>query len=280
MYSACGERYRLQRVVKAPERYAAWLAQGIAFHETAEYWERRGRKDPLEVLEKWYEEAWWREINAAMEREPDVNKWLVAGRKKPDKDLEDRHAAGWQQAQDYVEFALADKRWRLLEFYEDEPAVEVGFDIMLGSVRVVGYIDQIIEWEDGRITVRDMKTGSKKPASARQLGLYAIAVEELIGHRPVWGDFYMAKDNELSTPVDLSRYTREYLTEQFEGFASAAEADVWLANPGDGCRICGVQEFCRVMGTQPNAYPLKREEARAPEAKEGNTIPWGNVPPA
>ena len=61
-------------------------------------------------------------------------------------------------------------------------AIEEGFDVVTGDVRLVGRVDRIERDRDGRLVVIDLKTGKSKPNAKQlpthpQLGAYQLAVE-------------------------------------------------------------------------------------------------------
>lgn len=257
-YLKCGEAYRLERVAKAPQIPAAWLTQGIAFHEAIEKWERTGRIFSAEAAQEWYDTAWDRTIAEQVEQEPNTGIWLTGGRTKPDTDIENRFHRGRKQVAEYIAWALATAdEWRILDLGDSTPAVEIPFDMTLNGVRIVGYIDQIIEWRNGVITLRDLKTGNKLPAHPRQLGIYRIAADDEIGLDIQWGDFFMSKNCAPTKPYDLTRFTRERVGTWFKNLDDAVQAGMFTPNPGDHCRICSVARFCDFDGPQAHQYPIE-----------------------
>lgn len=265
----CPEGYRLEKIAKAPRAQAAWFAQGTAVHDAIEKWEATGRVFGVAEITAWYKAAWETEIGLALDAEPDLSKWLTGGRTRADVDIANREVRGLDQALAYQAWALSQAHiWRVMEYLPDEYAVEVPFDITLNGVRLIGYIDQIIEFEDGQIIPRDLKTGSKLPSSPRQLGVYSIAIEETLGiPRPLYGDFYMAKNTDVTKPYDLSRYTRERVGKWFEDLDSMISEGRFIPNPGDICRVCGVARFCDLLGPEAHLFPVEFSTT-----KEGKVI--------
>ena len=120
---------------------------------------------------------------------------------------------------------------------------------MGGSVKVVGFIDQVRQWRTGELQVRDIKTGTRLPDSPLQLAVYALAVAEMPGGSPVeTGTYYMAKNHEDTKPYRLDRYSRERLTDWFQRMDAGVRGGVYLPNPGGHCRTCGVWEHCSIKG--------------------------------
>jgi CRISPR/Cas system-associated exonuclease Cas4 (RecB family) len=258
---SCGEAYRLERFAKAPQRPAAWFAQGIAFHEAIEFWEKHDRKPALEDALEVYETAWDREEAAAHEKGWAWNQWTTGTPKRDGKaDVAIRRPKGMDQVSDYMEYALLNaEEWRILTLPNGEKALEQRFEMDLGIpgnlVRVVGYIDQMVEYRNGAIRPRDLKTGTKRPEWEVQLGVYALAMRDCFGIQDVWhGDYYMAKDRGVTKPYDLAKFTRETVTDWFHTLQTAVEHEVFMPNPGSMCNVCSVWEWCSAKGPNAGAY--------------------------
>lgn len=242
-FTRCGEMYRLERVESVPPRPAAWLAQGTAFHKAIEEWERSLRQMPADRVRAIYCEEYTRLIGEGLDAEPNLDRWLTGGRTKASDDIDRRRQRGLEQVNGYLSWAASsgDRVWLM---YGDTPAVEVEFSLDLDGIQVVGFIDQIKEWSTGQVGPSDLKTGSKRPDWPIQLGVYALAIEEMFGFRPAWGDFYIAKMGRPDPPVDLTGFTRERVTAWFHMLDRAIREGLFLPNPGDSCRTCGVSEYC------------------------------------
>ncbi|WP_425457710.1 PD-(D/E)XK nuclease family protein [Catellatospora sichuanensis] len=252
-FTKCGEQFRLEKVARAPQRPAAWFAQGIAFHSAAELWELSERESSPDDVVDYYTAEYDRLIDEGKAKEPDLARWLTGGRTRADDDISRRRERGADQVRTYMTYALGapEKCWT----FQGDPAVEVEFELDLDGIKVIGFIDNLPVWPDGRVTVRDWKTGSKRPEWEFQLGVYALAVEELTGYRPRWGDFWMAKDGRPDKPVDLSVFTRDRVTRWFKNADTAIRLGLFNPNPGDACRTCGVSDFCQALGARANEYP-------------------------
>lgn len=256
---SCGESYRLQRIAKAPRKPAAWLLQGIAFHSAIEFWERSERAASLDACINEFDLVWTEEA----ENLPDVplDNWLTGGRTKGSVDYERRVAKGRKQVGEYIDWANANSgNWRILKdsSFPDGIGIEVPIELPLGpdaGVILNGFIDQIIEFREGAIRPRDLKTGTKKPDSPVQLGVYAMALREQYGMTHVWsGDFYMAKDIAATEPYDLSVYTYPTVTQWFADLNEAIERELFIPNPGSMCNVCDVWQWCSVVGPNRGAY--------------------------
>jgi len=253
-YVQCGEQYRLERVAKAPQTPAAWFVQGTAVHAAIEAYELSYRAltadEALKVFEEKYEEG----IAALMETEPDPDRWLTGNVKtKGSVDIARREGVGREQVRDYIA-AMPGSPFTVWEVMPDYLAVELPFELQLGEVLVKGFIDQVLEDAEGRLLVRDLKTGTKLPSTPLQLGVYALAVEDAYGVRPTHGDFYMFKNGGPTTAYDLAEFTRERVTRWFYDMDRAESAGVYLASPGDSCRVCSVYQWCDAVGPRRAQY--------------------------
>lgn len=244
-FASCGEAYRLQKVAKAPRSPAAWFTQGTAFHTATEAWENSRREISDDTVVETFYLEYDTLIAQDLHREPDLNNWLTGGRTKAQTDIDNRRARGANQVIDYLKYCNSspERVWST----KDDVAVEVEFHLDLDGLIILGYIDQLIVWPDGQVSVRDLKTGTKRPDWAFQLGVYALAVEQDWGYRPRYGDYYIAKDGRPDPLVDLSRFTRPMLTRWFHNLDKAVKLGAFVPNPGDGCRTCAVQDFCQAI---------------------------------
>lgn len=241
-----------------PQTPAAWFAQGTAFHESAEAWERSLREfDERETVDLYYA-AYDREIAEGLQREPDPNRWMTGGRVKGTDDIARRRARGADQIRAFLRYALAAPE-RPLSLGGDEVAVEVSFDLDLDGISVVGVIDVVTEFPGGILVPRDYKTGSRRPTWPFQPAVYRLAMLDLFGVLPDWGDYYIAKDGKPDPPVDLTRYSRDFISRLFLDMDRAENAGIYLPNPGDGCRTCGVAPHCVVRGSRKSEYPRATE---------------------
>lgn len=253
-YVQCGEAYRLERVARAPQTPAAWFVQGTAVHAAVEAYELSYRALTAAEAVKVFEAAYEQGITELLETEPDPDRWLTGNvRTKGSVDIARREDVGRQQVLDYIA-AMPNSPFTVWEVGPDYLAVELPFELVLGDVLVKGYIDQVLEDASGRLLVRDLKTGTKLPATPLQLGVYALAVEDAYGIRPGYGDFYMFKNGGPTPAYDLSDFTRERLTRWFADMDRAESAGIYLASPGDACRVCSVYQWCDAVGPRRAEY--------------------------
>ncbi len=253
-FTRCGEAYRLEKTTDAPRLPAAWFHQGTAFHEAAEFWEGTGRQASEAETVECYDTVWTREHEKGLANEPDINLWLTGGRTKAADDISRREVRGRDQIKAYMIWA-AQSEWQPVSF-SGEYCLEYPFELMLGGIKIIGSIDQIMQNRvTGRMVIRDLKTGTRLPDSPIQLGLYDLAIEDDWGYRIGWGDYYMAKNNDCTDAKDLTRYSRDYLTDLFVRMDRGVREGIFLPNPGDACRTCGVSRFCSEVGYDKTYSP-------------------------
>lgn len=262
-FTRCGEAYRLERVAKAPQRPAAWFHHGTAVHHAIEQYELSGRAITAAGVQHLAVTEYDRLIAEALNTEPDFSRWMTGGNKRGEKDVEDRRGVVASQAEAYVLFAEAhSEEWRILDL-GGTPAVEVEFRVDFGGVEVLGYIDQIRQYRDGRIQPVDIKTGSRKQDSAFQLAIYAHAINANLGVLPITGSFWEAKhaaDNEML----LTGWSKRLLDDMFVRFDEAERRALYVPNPGDACRVCSVRDYCRVNGNPDLAEGYADKFVREP----------------
>lgn len=240
LYEGCGERYRLGRVEGETPLPAAWSMHGTAFHLAAEGIERSGRRMAQEEAVQIFSDEYAVLVNKALDQEPDTTRWLsVSG--SGAEDIERRYVLGQEQTRQYWEWTQEHEP-AIWSTSDDQPGLELGFEVEIGGVVVRGFIDQVIVEPDGSARVRDLKTGSTK--SRFQLETYGVAVQLVHGITVNKGDWYLAKKGGLSRPVDLSAVTAELVGERFATMDEGVKAGKFEAKPGFLCRFCDVKHKC------------------------------------
>jgi hypothetical protein len=249
-FRTCGEQYRLERVEKAPQRPNCTAVAGNVIHVVSEWVDGAahiGCAGPelysiaREVTPRIVEEALAENISTDFP----ISTWKHYGRPTQAKpNGEDMYwwiAEGIPKAVDaYIDWRVDNPAWRLAVI-DDAPAIEVGFDIKIGTVEVRGKIDRIFQDDSGRQLILDIKSG-QKPKTDEQLGTYWKAT----GIR--WGAYlYGLKTGEAKYvgPIDLSHWTDDKLEQLYCETDRAINAGIFIPNPGDGCFHCAVQNSCK-----------------------------------
>lgn len=233
----CGRQYQLERIEKKPSRPAAWTVRGIAAHSTIEQWEKSKRQiDP----EAEYQRAWDDAMTITIDQYPDVSNWQRTPRVgSVARDIELRFKDGLQQVLRYCERAIDEEDlWRVRE-------AEFPFTLEFSEFIIRGVIDQVREWEDGDLSLWDLKTGGDDSEDNRQLGVYRQGyLKETSIDIPV-GAYWYSKLDRASKSIDLNVYTPEYIFQEFEKLDRIMTQGLYLANPSKkNCKFCPVSEHC------------------------------------
>lgn len=248
----CGYRYFLSRVVRAWDRPAAWLPQGLAVHEAAEWWEKTNRKGSLAEIEDVYRRAYNTHTQRLLAETPNPDFWFASGRYEGAEDIIRRATIGLEQTRAYYDYYVNQKPGELIWITPNgSPAIELEFNVKFGSVWVKGFIDQIIEQvfdesydlESPKI-MRDIKTGVKA-GNIFQLSVYRHAILEEFGVDILSGDFWMARNGKPTKPLDLTAMTKEQVTDYFERLDAGVKAERFDPSPSaEKCSRCGVATAC------------------------------------
>lgn len=261
-YVRCGTRYELERVEKAPQRQAAWTFQGTSVHagclkdDNGEGWEASGRTMPVADAQEIFKRVWAEELAKSKEKDPDLSRWFRGGRKKTEKDIDDRFALGLRQVEQYIEYA-SQENLKPVRDDSGEYMVEVGFEWNLGpnplmedaenadeDLIIVGVIDLIGIDSSGTLLIRDLKTGNE-PFRSIQLPTYGYAAEDCMGLVVDWGDYFLCKQEKPSTAQELTSIPKDAVIRYYQKLDEAIRRKVFLPNASeDNCRFCSVQDSC------------------------------------
>jgi putative RecB family exonuclease len=258
-WTGCGMRYKLHRIDRLPEIPALWLFSGSAYHEAIEAWEKSERQMGTDEAQDVYTDSLDAYVADAMTGDFPLSQWLSGGRGGPQHDLNQRYVNGRQWVAGYIERAQANPHESIWHI-DGAPAIEVPFSITIDvvdalgdptgeAIRVNGVIDQVLSY-DGGITpsrIRDLKTGSKEPAGFRQLAIYRLGLVAETGWLVEHGDYFLARKETHTLPVALSWYDFPALEAEFRALEKALSEQVFIPNPGDHCRVCGVKYACPLM---------------------------------
>lgn len=243
-YKKCPYSYKLARIDKVWQRPASWLSQGIAVHACLEAWEKSGRTMSMGELKDLYNTEYANSINQQAKVTPNFEYWFGSGPYNGEVDIERRYVLGWEQVEGLIDY-LEDSGDSIWITPDNKPAVELRFDVELGGVPVVGYIDQIIVDKNNNIKVRDLKTGAK-PGDVFQLTVYAEAMRQAYGVEIESGDYLMGKTCKPTRNIVLSK------EERYHGVHKAFKELEENINNNDfppiaskaNCAMCSVKTSC------------------------------------
>lgn len=254
----CRYRYFLARVVQAWDRPAAWLPQGLAVHEAAEWWEKGSRKASLEEMQEFYRRSYNTHTMRLLKDTPNPDFWFASGRYEGAEDIKRRALLGLEQVKRYHNYYVNQKPGEVIWITPDgSPAIELEFLVKFGNVWVKGYIDQIIDeiteadliepiaaQYELNAKLRDIKTGNQ-PGGLFQLGTYRFAILEKYDVDILSGDYWMGRHGKPTKPFDLELMDREQITGYFESVDQGVRSEDFTPSPSvDKCSRCGVASAC------------------------------------
>ena len=115
------------------------------------------------------------------------------------------------------------------------------------DVIVTGRMDQVNRLDGDRVEIIDYKTGRPKDAKAAakdlQLGVYALAAEEVLDLDPVRLVFYNLMTNEAVAATRDAKALKE-TREKIAEVADLIRAREFSAKPGFGCGFCDYKPLC------------------------------------
>lgn len=256
-YLTCGEKYRLEKVVRAPKRPMWAGVGGTAVHAVTEA--RDLRLFGIETGTTDFQEALDEAIREEEERSgfPKAE-WTVTGR--PSKAWPDRENEDWWRTQGPIFCDSWDRwhqqsPWQIWVTPEGVPAIELELHPIFGGMLDVLFIDRVMVTQDGELVVLDLKSGSRVPAGLEQLGDYATGMEQLLGLRPTYGTFWMARKGYNTPPANLDHITQQAVDYRYERARAGMEAGIFIAHPSNLCDSCPVRDACyAVKGKDAHLY--------------------------
>lgn len=244
----CAYKYFLNRVVRAWDKPAAWLPQGLAVHEAAEFWERTNRTATRQEVMAKYEHMYRLHYQRLVETTPNLNYWFPSWKYLGWDDVTRRAFKGAEQIERYLDYYEAHPLERPWVTNDGQLAIELRFDIELDKVKVIGYIDQVIEWYESSPTylrLRDIKTG-KNPGDTLQLKVYDIAMDQQFGVQIGEGDYFMVEKGKPTKTYDLAQMSEQQVTDLFGKMNEGVMAEEFEPSPSpDKCRMCPVRAACQ-----------------------------------
>lgn len=194
----------------------------------------------VSALELW--EHAWKECLG----DKDLTGARVAGRaSKANPNKED--VAQWQKqgptwVHEYTQWRQGNPNWKIWKTPQGIPAIELGLNPTIAGITVKMFIDRVFE-VDGSLVVLDLKTSSRDPQSALQLGFYKYGLEHQFGQPVDFGTYYMSRKAGTLAMIDLSWYTDEKLEYLVETFDKSRKAGIFLPN-AESCGLCGYTKIC------------------------------------
>jgi len=234
-YIRCGKAYELGKLgVKEPPAW--WLLGGSAVHTATEWidtddWDGTPEQAFLYALHLecqdaresgWDDESQWRKAGYGA-RAQGYEHWMEQG---------PRYVKQW-----------ADKGFR---WYWVETDVST---TLPSGIKIKAYLDRVRLADDKVYDIIDMKTGSTRPDSDQQLGIYSVLFGQHLANegydmeRGIRAFNYMFKDDEFYE-MDVSNWTLETVDEIAKEWYNGISSGVFLPNRGKQCGTCGVSAGC------------------------------------
>lgn len=233
-YIRCGKAYELGKL-GVKESPAWWLLGGSAAHKATEWLDKGEWDDSPEMA---FYTAFNIEIQDADDIEPDRDKWRKAG-----------YGARAQGYEHWMKQGpLYVKQWadRGEVWYWVETDVST---TLPSGIKIKAYIDRVRLAGDKVYEIVDMKTGSTRPDSDQQLGIYSVLFSHHLAYegydmeRGIRAYNYMFKDDEFYE-MDVSNWTLETVDKMAQEWRRGLESGVFLPNRGKQCGTCGVSGAC------------------------------------
>lgn len=227
-YLRCGKAYELGKL-GVQEKPAWWLIGGSAVHKATE-WIDKGIWDGSP--EDAFYEAFDSEIFDAEDIEPDQDLWRKAG--------------FGARAQGYEHWMERGPRYVRQWDDHDFRFVHVELDVsttLPSGIKIKAYVDRVARMWADEFSIYDLKTGSTRPDSDQQLGIYKVLTELKLGQPVTRASNYMFKDDEFYE-MDVSNWTLDTVDEIAKEWYSGISSGVFLPNRGKQCGTCGVAEAC------------------------------------
>lgn len=253
-FEQCKLRYKysyIDRIKREEDSIETFL--GSRFHETMEraYAERAFWKPSDVDLTKYFDELW----------DKNFGEHVFVSRK--DRTAEDYRKIGHKAIADYHRRYSPYDSGRVLGL---EKRILADLD-GTGAYQVQGYIDRVMETDDGHFEIHDYKTSGNLPDqtkldSDRQLALYEIAVRQLWPKDVkqidlVW--HYVVFDKELRssrTPEQLE----ELKSNTIALIDEIERTDEYPPSESNLCRWCDYQDICPLFAHQAKTDELPLEK--------------------
>lgn len=199
-------------------------------------------------MTKYWEQAWEQQVKEQWANTGvDESEWRAAGRAtKANPNKEDGvwwQANGSKMVDNWIAFRNGANGWTMFE-HNGIPAIELAVNPVWNDVPVQMHIDRVMVNPDGELVVLDIKTGARTPSSEMQLAFYAAGMEEVLGIRPRWGAYWMAREGIVSEMIDLDKFPKSYVVDIVTKFDTARKSGIFIPNFSH-CVMCNIKDKCK-----------------------------------
>jgi hypothetical protein len=261
-YATCGEKVRLRKIEKVPQKPGWALVGGSHVHAVTENLDLQDFGVPAEGPTSF--SATWDQAVTEKEEESGYGReeWKASGRSSkayPNKedygfwlDNGDTYVNNWRRF-------VTSSSYQVWIMPDGLPAIELGLEGMVGEVPVRGYCDRIMEdTRTGSLVVIDIKSGANRPKGPKQLVLYRHLLQRLFGPEvPLrYGAYYMVRDGVLTDPVDVESLDDGRLEHNYADAWEGIQAGRFIPSLSMLCGSCGVRDYCYEYGGSESASVL------------------------
>lgn len=199
-------------------------------------------------MNKYWDEAWTRLQKQQLEKvKVDPSEWKAAGRvSKANPNKEDGvwwTTNGSAMVDSWITWRTGSSKWKIWDI-DGTPAIELSLQPIWNDVPVQMHIDRVMITPDGELVVLDIKTGSRTPSSDLQLAFYAAGMEEILGVRPQYGAYWMARTGGIGELIDLDKTPKSAIIDIVTKFDTARKQEIFLPNFSH-CVMCSVVKDCK-----------------------------------
>lgn len=158
----------------------------------------------------------------------------------------------------WISFREGLPNWIIWTTPGGEPAIELAMNASVGGVPVRAYLDRIfVDESTGELALVDLKTGSREPDNALQLGFYRVLVQKTLDVEINTGYYWMARKGSLSVAHDLTRFDEHLIGSLLQQFERALQDEVFIPHLTSLCSSCSVNRACHAYGgAEAQAYDV------------------------
>lgn len=270
-YLECPKKYELSYLMGAPKQGAVWFVGGKAVHSMTELWDRARLAGAAFDMRAAWRDVFANQVEEDKANDPNVAGWRKAGKSAANSEGETLNhwyqVLGPKLVDAYIGWRQRTP-WRIWTTPDGKDAIEMDVSGSLpgmGDLSYKGFVDRVFEEDSGRLHVVDLKTGTRKPESPVQFGVYKAAIENKYCVPVYEGAAFMNRRGFLAGPYLLGLYTPAYVGKLFAQVHTAIKAGAFPAKVGRHCSLCDVASSC-YANSGPLAATYDRDHPDREEA--------------
>lgn len=138
--------------------------------------------------------------------------------------------------------------WKIWTTPNGEPAIELELTPTWAGVPVRMFLDRVFVLPTNVLVVTDLKSGARSPSSELQLCWYAAGIQSVFDIEVRHGAYWNARTGDMSPIQRLARISQPLLEYWVSKFLEARGSEIFLPQPSNLCRACGVNRYCAAYG--------------------------------